>query len=143
MKLRVLMCLIACAGVSPAAQAQATDPVRVSAPSAPRLVAQAGAQDCLARMAQIPGRGTSTIEPARLRSSTPMPAFLPGGLRQFVASVVVDTAGRADPSTVKGPAELDSTAVNAIRAVIPEWRFAPARIAGCPVKQVVRMTFTR
>ncbi|HYN83315.1 MAG TPA: hypothetical protein VES88_17685 [Gemmatimonadaceae bacterium] len=114
-----------------------------TAPSAPAFVAQTGGPDCLTRMAAVPGRGTSTIEPARLQSSNPMPAFLPGGLRQFVASVVVDTAGRADPATVKGPAELDSTAVNAIRAVIPEWRFSPARVAGCPVKQVVRMTFTR
>lgn len=114
-----------------------------TAPSAPAFVAQTGGPDCLARMAQVPGRGTSTIEPAKLQSSNPMPAFLPGGLRQFVASVVVDTAGRADPATVKGPAELDSTAVNAIRTVIPEWRFSPARVAGCAVKQVVRMTFTR
>ncbi|HVF40235.1 MAG TPA: hypothetical protein VM939_10070 [Gemmatimonadaceae bacterium] len=126
-----------------ARRAPAAPSIAPTAPSAPALVAQTGAPDCLARMAKVPGRGTSTIEPARLRSSTPMPAFLPGGLRQFVASVVVDTAGRADPATVKGPAELDSTAVNAIRAVIPEWRFSPARVAGCPVKQVVRMTFTR
>ncbi len=114
-----------------------------TAPSAPATIAATGGPDCLARMAAVPGRGTSTIEPARLRSSNPMPAFLPGGLRSFVASVVVDTAGRADPATVKGPAELDSTAVDAIRTVIPEWRFSPARVAGCPVKQVVRMTFTR
>ena len=127
----------AAAFIAPAA------PSATPAASAPAFVAQTGGPDCLARMAQVPGRGTSTIEPARLQSSTPMPAFLPGGLRQFVASVVVDTTGRADPTTVKGPAELDSTAVNAIRVVIPEWRFAPARIAGCPVKQVVRMTFTR
>lgn len=117
--------------------------VAPTAPSAPAFVAQTGGPDCLARMAAVPGRGTSTIEPARLQSSNPMPAFQPGGLRQFVASVVVDTTGRAEPATVKGPAELDSTAVNAIRTVISEWRFSPARVAGCPVKQVVRMTFTR
>jgi beta-alanine degradation protein BauB len=130
-------------GAPAAAFISPTAPSVPAAPSAPAFAAQGSGSDCLARMAQVPGRGTSTIQPARLQSSTPMPAFLPGGLRQFVASVVVDTTGRAEPATVKGPAELDSTAVNAIRAVIPEWRFSPARVAGCPVKQVVRMTFTR
>jgi len=130
MKLLVVMCFLVYAGFSRHAHAQAIDPVRAS-------------PDCLSRMAAVPGRGTSAIEPARLQASKPMPAFLPGGLRRFVASVVVDTAGRADPATVRGPAELDSTAVNAIRTVIPEWRFSPARVAGCPVKQVVRMIFTR
>lgn len=134
MKLPVLVCFLACAGLSRPADAQA--------PGSPANIGRTGA-DCLARMAALPGRGTSTIEPARLRASDPMPAFQPGGLRRFVASVVVDTAGRAEPATVRGPAELDSTAVNAIRTVIPEWRFSPARVAGCPVRQVVRMTFTR
>jgi hypothetical protein len=94
-------------------------------------------------MAEVPGKGTSTITTAGLQSGNPMPAFPPGGLRRFVVSVVVDTEGRADPATLQTPADLEPAAVNAIREVLPEWRFSPARVSGCPVKQVVRLTFSR
>jgi hypothetical protein len=94
-------------------------------------------------MANTPGRGSSMIETARLLPGNPMPRFLSTAPRSIVISVVVDTAGRADPSTLQVPPELDSAGVNGIRTVLPSWRFSPARVSGCPVKQVVRVTFTR
>lgn len=118
-------------------------PTAPTAPSAPAYVAPTGGADCIARMADTPGRGTSTIEAARLLPGNPMPGFLPSAPRRIVISVVVDTAGRADPTTLQVPAELDSAGVNGIRTVLPAWRFTPARVSGCPVKQVVRVTFSR
>jgi hypothetical protein len=114
-----------------------------AAPSAPAYVAPAGGGDCILRMANTPGRGTSTIESAKLLPGNPMPGFLPSTPRRIVISVVVDTAGRADPATLQVPAELDTAGINGLRTVLPAWRFVPARVSGCPVKQVVRVTFTR
>ncbi len=117
-------------------------PTQPTAPSAPAYVAAAGGGDCIARMANTPGRGTSTIESAKLLPGNPMPGFLPSTPRRIVISVVVDTAGRADPATLQVPAELDTAGINGLRTVLPAWRFVPARVSGCPVKQVVKVTFT-
>ena len=117
-------------------------PTQPAAPSAPAYVAAEGGGDCISRMANTPGRGTSTIESAKLLPGNPMSGFLPSAPRRIVISVVVDTAGRADPATLQVPAELDTAGINGLRAVLPLWRFVPARVSGCPVKQVVKVTFT-
>ncbi len=118
-------------------------PTAPAAPSAPAYVAPAGGGDCISRMANTAGRGTSTIESAKLLPGNPMSGFLPSAPRRIVISVVVDTAGRADPATLQVPAELDTAGINGLRTVLPLWRFVPARVSGCPVKQVVTVTFTR
>jgi TonB family protein len=54
---------------------------------------------------------------------------------------VVDTTGRADTSTVRLVlAELEEF-VTEVRRVLPRLRFEPARIAGCPVQQLVLQPF--
>jgi len=117
-------------------------PTAPAAPSAPAYIVPAGGGDCISRMANTPGRGTSTIETAKLLPGNPMPGFLPSAPRRIVVSVVVDTAGRAEPATLQVPAELDTAGVNGLRTVLPSWRFVPARVSGCPVKQVVNVIFT-
>ena len=97
------------------------------------LTAQAQSRDCVARMASSEGG----------RTGNRMPGLVRGEPTQFVVSVVVDTVGRADSTTIQFPPDLDAFAVNAIRNAIPGWRFVPARLGGCPVKQVVRLNFTR
>lgn len=124
----------------------APDAAAYVAPTAPRTppsIAATTGLDCIARMAATPGKGTSTIETAGVQPGNPMPAFPPGGPSRFGVSVVVDTAGRADPATLQVSEGVDSTLANAIRAVLPAWHFSPARVSGCPVKQVLRMTFSR
>jgi quercetin dioxygenase-like cupin family protein len=117
-------------------------PTAPAAPSAPAYIAPAGGSDCISRMANTPGRGTSMIETAKLLPGNPMSGFLPSAPRRIVISVVVDSAGRADPATLQVPAELDTAGINGLRTVLPSWRFVPARVSGCAVKQVVRITFT-
>ena len=117
-------------------------PIAPAAPTAPAYIAPEGSGDCVSRMAAMPGRGTSTIESAKLLPGNPMSGFLPSAPRRIVISVVVDTAGRADPATLQVPPELDTAGINGLRTVLPLWRFVPARVSGCPVKQVVKVTFT-
>jgi hypothetical protein len=112
-----------------------------------RTYAQAS-RDCVARMAASEGGRTSTgrstiIEAAKLQPESQMPGLPAGEPSRFVVSVVVDTVGRADSTTIQLPVELDAFSANAIRTVVPTWRFVPARIGACPVKQVVKLTFTR
>ncbi len=114
-----------------------------SAPVASASIARGTSLDCAARMAAVPGNRTTTIDVARLQPSNLMPALPAGEPRSFSVSVVVDTVGRADPATLKFPAGLDSATVGAVRTVLPAWNFSPARLSGCPIKQVVRLTFSR
>src|SRR5689334_6500373 len=109
------------------------------------LSAQAQARDCVSRVASSDGGRTSTgrstvIEPARLQPDNKMPGLVMGEPKQFVVSVEVDSLGRADSTTIHLPADLDAFASNAIRNVVPAWRFVPAKLGGCPVKQVVRLS---
>jgi quercetin dioxygenase-like cupin family protein len=132
------------ASVVPTAPSVRTAPTaRTATPAIPATPATTGPLDCVARMAAVPGGGSTTIYAARVQPGNPMPGLPPGGPRSFAVSVVVDTLGRADPATLKVPADLDSTSVNAIRTVLPAWQFSPARLGTCPVKQVVRLTFSR
>lgn len=114
-----------------------------SVPVASSPIAPTRTPDCAARMAAVPGGGTTTIDAARLQPGNPMPVLPAGEPRSFAVSVVVDTLGRADPATLVAPAGVDSATIEAVRTVLPAWRFSPARLSGCPVKQVVRLTFTR
>ncbi len=139
MKILTVVCFLACGGLSRPAHGQATS-MEVKKG---RGIAPTASIDCVARMAALPGRGTTTIDAARLQPGNRMPGLPPGEPSRFVVSVVVDTVGRADSTTIQLPAGLDSFSVNAIRTVLPAWRFIPARLGGCPVKQVVRLTFLR
>jgi hypothetical protein len=112
------------------------------------MTAHAQSRDCVARMAASDGGRTSTgrstiIEAAKLQPDSRLPGLPAGEPSRFVVSVDVDTLGRADSTTVQFPPDLDAFAINAIRNVLPGWRFTPARIGACPVKQVVKLTFTR
>ena len=112
------------------------------------LTAQAQTRDCVASMAASDGGRTSTgrsttIESVKLQPDNRMPGLPKGEPSQFVVSVVVDTVGRADSTTIQLPAGLDSFSENAIRNVLPGWRFIPAHVGACPVRQALRMTFTR
>jgi hypothetical protein len=114
----------------------------VSSSIAPSM-APTGSLDCAARMAAVPGGGTSTIDAARLEPGNRMPGLPLIEPRTFAVSIVVDSGGRTDPATLKTPADVDAATVDVLRTVLAEWRFSPARLSGCPVKQVVRLTFTR
>ena len=130
MKSLTVVCFLVCAGFSPPAHSQAT----------PRTASL----DCVDRMAKVEGnRASTTIDVVKLQPGNRMPGLPPGEPSRFVVSVVVDTAGRADSTTIQLPPGLDSLSVTAIRSVLPAWRFIPARVYGCPFKQVVRLTFTR
>jgi quercetin dioxygenase-like cupin family protein len=129
--------------VGPVRPVRPVTPAAPAAPAAPPYIASAASLDCVSRMAALPGQGTTMIVAARLQPGNPMPALPPGGPRRYTVSVVVDTVGRADPATLQVPADLDSISVNAIRTVLPAWNFTPARLGQCPVKQVVRLTFSR
>jgi hypothetical protein len=112
------------------------------------FTAQAQTPDCVARMAASDGGRTptgrsTTIESVKLQPGNQMPGLPAGEPSRFVVSVLVDTLGRADSTTIQLPAGLDSFSVNAIRNVLPTWRFIPAQLGKCPVKQVLKLTFTR
>lgn len=54
---------------------------------------------------------------------------------------VVDTLGRVELSSVDVRASDDAGFSAAVRAVLPRLRFAPARVGGRPVRQLVEMPF--
>lgn len=109
--------------------------------------AQTGAKDsrdCVARMAAATiGGPTTTIESVKIQPGNRMPGLPPGEPSRFVVSVLVDTAGRADTTVIQLPPELDAFSANAIRTVLPSWSFVPAHVGSCPIKQVVKLTFSR
>lgn len=134
MRLLTVVCFLACGGLSHPAHAQA-------APGA--ASSSTASLDCAERMAAIPGNGSTTIVTAGLRPGNTMPALPAGEPRRFTVFIVVDTVGRGDPATLEVPAGLDSATVDAVRIVLPAWHFSPARLSGCPIKQLVRLTFSR
>jgi hypothetical protein len=78
----------------------------------------------------------------RPRPASPQPpANEPLGDRAVV-QFVVDTSGVVVESSVKVVrADSDSTAaVDAVRAASRHWRYSPARVQGCPVRQLVQTT---
>jgi hypothetical protein len=77
---------------------------------------------------------------------SPRPAGAPGvrgddlpALVQFV----VDTAGVPDTRSYKILVGRDAQLVAAGRDVLTRWRFVPARLGGCPVRQLVQTPLTR
>ena len=115
-----------------------------SLPAHSQATPRTASLDCVDRMAAVEGnRSSTTIDVVKLQPGNRMPGLPPGEPSRFVVSVVVDTVGRADSTTIQLPAGLDSFSVNAIRSVLPAWRFIPAHLGGCAVKQVVRLTFSR
>ena len=129
MKLLTVLVSLACVALSGTAGAQA----------APQK-----SSDCVARMAAASSGGrTTSIESVKVPAGNPMPPFAAGEPGKYVVAVLVDTAGRADSTTIQIPAGLDSYSANSIRRVLPAWHFVPAQVGSCPVQQVVKLTFTR
>ena len=132
---------------APRSPAFASSPVAPAAPSPPAVPAATGApgtsSDCLARRAADSRSGTTMIEAAKLESGVPGAALPLREPHRFTVSIVVDTVGHADASTLEVPADIDAATIEVLRSVLPAWRFSPARLGGCPVKQVVRLTFSR
>jgi hypothetical protein len=128
MRFFIALCFLASVALSRPAHAQA---------------ARRDSADCVARLAASEGGKTTAIDAARLLADNKMPGLPRGEPSRFVVSVVVDALGRADSTTIQLPSELDSYSANVIRAVVPGWRFSPARIGTCPVRQVVRLTLQR
>jgi hypothetical protein len=58
---------------------------------------------------------------------------------------VVDSTGRVDTASVQLPAEVGKAAATSVRSVLPRIRFSPARVAGTPVCELLRMqvSFTK
>jgi hypothetical protein len=121
---------IALASLSHAAHAQASS-ARTS-------------QGCIERAAAtISNPRTTSIESAKLPAGNRMPGLPAGQPQTFEVFVLVDTTGRADSTTIRLSPGLDDQSVKAIRNVLPGWRFFPAMVGACPVRQVVKVRFSR
>lgn len=57
-------------------------------------------------------------------------------------TVVVDTLGAPELQTFKVLRTPTRARVAALRAVLGRWRFTPARVAGCPVRQLIELAVT-
>jgi TonB family protein len=93
-------------------------------------------------------RETEVDRPATPVVGNPGPRY-PVGARnigrgaELLVQFVVDSTGRAEPSTFRvlrndGDADFE----RAVREVLPRWRFMPARLGGRPVRQLVQLPFT-
>lgn len=85
-------------------------------------------------------------EPARpelMMPRLPYPTSVPAAgrvPRRVLLEFVVDSAGRVDPASLRGQSpEWDAPFVAALRASATDWRYVPARKAGRPVAQIVRL----
>jgi hypothetical protein len=130
MKFPTACALIALAALSNSARAQGT-----SAKSSSGCVERAAAAMSDPR--------TTPIESVKLPAGNPMPPLAAGEPAKFEVFVVVDTSGRADSATIRLPAGLDDYSSNSIRKVLPGWRFIPAMVGSCPVRQELKLTFSR
>ena len=86
---------------------------------------------------------TTPITSVRLPAGNTMPRLPVGEPQTFEVFALIDTTGRADSTTIRLPAQLDEYSANLIRNLLPGWRFIPAMVGACPVRQVVKVTFTR
>jgi len=94
----------------------------------------------------LPGAGVLLVDqvevPAALDTRSPLPRF-PQVLRdagvQGMArlSFVVDTLGRVELETVQVVQATHPAFALAVQAILPRMRFAPARVGGHPVRQLV------
>jgi protein TonB len=84
--------------------------------------------------------------PPRLVSGSPEPHF-PDALRarnqtgRVVVQFVVDTLGRAEQRDVKIVEATDPAFVDAVRAVLPRYRFTPGEAGGRRVRTLVQLPF--
>lgn len=141
---RILLVEVKSAPRTPALASSPIAPASPVAPAAPvALSALSASLDCVARRAADSRNGTTMFDAAKLESGIPGAALPISEPHRFTVSIVVDTVGHADPATLQVPAEVDAATVDVLRKVLPAWRFSPARLGGCPVKQVVRLTFSR
>jgi protein TonB len=82
----------------------------------------------------------------RLLPGSPEPRF-PEALRarnqtgRVVVQLVVDTLGRAEQRDVKIVEATDAAFVDAVRAVLPRYRFTPGEAGGRKVRTVVQLPF--
>ncbi|HET6681360.1 MAG TPA: energy transducer TonB [Gemmatimonadaceae bacterium] len=60
---------------------------------------------------------------------------------EVMAQFVVDTTGRADPSTFKVLKSSHDLFANAVKQALPQMRFIPAEVGGRKVKQLVQQPF--
>ena len=60
---------------------------------------------------------------------------------EVLAQFVVDTSGKADMSTFKVLKATNDLFVDAVKRVLPKWKFYPAETGGHKVKQLVQMPF--
>jgi hypothetical protein len=67
------------------------------------------------------------------------PAGVPRTMRYVRVEFVVDTLGRVEVETLRGQSPTaDAPFLAELRAVAPLWEFAPARVGGRAVRQIVR-----
>jgi hypothetical protein len=141
---RIILVEVKSAPRSPAFTSSPIAPASPVAPAAPvALSALSASLDCVARRAADSRNGTTMFDAAKLESGIPGAALPVREPHRFTVSIVVDTVGHADAATLEVPADIDPATVEVLRTVLPAWRFSPARLGGCPVKQVVRLTFSR
>jgi protein TonB len=60
---------------------------------------------------------------------------------EVLVQFVVDANGNVEPQTLKALKSSHDLFTQAVRAVLPGWRFAPAQIGGRSVSQIVQMPF--
>jgi hypothetical protein len=92
--------------------------------------------------APIGGSKTSVAPAVTLGGSESMPILgiigaAPAGTTWM--TFVVDSTGRVDPAAVLLPAGTSRTAAASVRSVLPRVRFSPAREAGKPTCELLRM----
>ena len=82
---------------------------------------------------QLPGLGTLRY-PAAMRTANRQ--------GEVLAQFVVDEQGVADMTSFKALKSIDPAFTDAVRTALPTMRFAPARLKGRVVKQLVQQPFT-
>jgi len=126
---------LAVAGVSPIA-GQAPTPRRADTTTTRRPVE-----------ARQPYFEFQVEQPTRFAPDSPHPHY-PNALRaanvqgMVLAQFVVDTLGRAEPTTFKVLKSDRPEFVEAVKAALPEMRFIPAEVGGRKVKQLVQQPFS-
>jgi TonB family protein len=110
-----------------------TTAVSDKASSSPRLSEQP------ARAQLQPGG----VEPKRGNPAPRYPAALraAGVEGEVVAQFVVNREGEAEIESLKILKASDPQFVEAVKTVLPQWRFYPAQVNGQPVKQLTQMPF--
>jgi len=133
-----------------AACSRSADPSPEPQPEVNARVAPAAAPlrygDCVEarrRVAADPGLPVDRVpEPLAMRpqpfQKVPAKAWNKDGSAEVKAEVMVDTTGRADMTTFTVVTASNPWFAQNLRTVIPQWRFAPATVAGCKVRRVYK-----